>query len=191
MDFFDKFEEDIEYAIHLPRTIAMHRFDSIHQDFSKPRILLRTCDEFGFTVGYAVNTGYRHLKSELDEMLGEINRNGYEEIAKAMKLLEDETYYQIYGLLAMDKMETDFCSKLKRLLPDKAYDIDRLPPILEKIYDERGIPKNSKLNSRVFEEINYAEDGIFKVTLSGFPISQEDINRTSIEDIIKRFYDSG
>jgi len=179
-------ERDPFYAAALPLSIRLHKFERDHQDFSKPRIFLKEYDEEGFTNGFNVNKMYRNILSKkIDDLMRKFSKNGLKGADGLLGLIDRDKniYNKIKIMLVMDKTEGEIYESLGKKNIELTYN---LSPLIERKYDEIGIPIAYALNSRIIDihslDLNEEERKI-KIKIRDF---EEEIALTNIDELFNR-----
>jgi hypothetical protein len=180
--------QDPLYALVIPMTIALHAFERDNQDLSKPRIFVREHDEDGFTVGFNINKVYRNtFGKQVDAIMTGLNKNPQERVIEVLNWLEDPDIAMLIPVMGhIDGGEGEIYNAIKKAGgPEKARLVDEMPLLIERSYDNRGIPIAYKLNSRIISVADYA-DGKFNMEIKGLPITDKEIRASNIDELLKR-----
>ena len=188
-----KIEIDPFCGIVLPLTIATHKFESKYQDFSKPRVLIRDCDEDGFTQGMELNKIYKKtLGDELDLVIQDLNQNVEKRLIGSFKLLENNKNYGLINAVAItDSLENWLYDIFSKIYPDKQL-IESLPPLFERTYTKQGFPEAIGINSHCLE-VHTLENNRKGLRIKGVPISDQDLKEYNLDDVFNKLinYDEG
>jgi len=186
--FWQETERNPEYAMVIPLSVTLHRFEKDHQDYSKPRIFIKTLDRDGFTIRMRMNEMYLSSLEKAEEaIIEDLNQNAIKRIDESLDWLEDDSLRaKVEAMVMVDGCEEDIYNALREMNPDRVKYIDQMAPIIERVgYDERGIPLGYRLNSHITE--CSTENGDPVISIGGMPISQEDIESLNIDKLLKNF----
>ena len=185
-NFYQQMERDPSYAIVLPISVALHRFERDNQDFAKPRILVKKYDTDGFTIGFDVNRVYRRVLGEkISSVMEDLNSNSVPRILEALEWLVDPVARSRLEFMALgDRAEGVLYESLKKFDPERSRQIDEMPPLIARQYDEMGIPIFYGLNPRVTSLLE-GEDGSLSIGIHGLPISSEELMEADIDQFLK------
>jgi len=183
-DFFEEAGQHQEYAYLLPITLALHKFESQHQDFAKPRIFVRACNEYGLTEQFMPNKIYRKtLGDKIKKMADELNDNSKPIILETLEWLnEKDNFRQIQVMLDIDDAEDYVYEALRSLHPKNKQhveQINQLPHLFKREYDEKGIPSAYSLNPAMAQVTEKGGRRYFEI--HGVPITDEEMRRVNID----------
>lgn len=149
--FYGAVGKNPEYGIVIPWSIALHKFERDHQNPTKPRLFVREYDEDGFTKGFTLNKRYhRRLNDKVNEMMHDLTHNAGSKILECLDWLEiPDIRDSIRAMAFVDRCEGSVYAALKKCDPRRKKDIDNMPPLIVRRYDERGIPVSYAFNPNI------------------------------------------
>ncbi|MEK6871319.1 MAG: hypothetical protein AABX16_00275 [Nanoarchaeota archaeon] len=185
MGLIEKIKDDVEYGLVIPLSIQLHTFTKEHQDFSKPRIFLKTLDDEGFTIGFTINTMYVNTYGKkMNEIIKKLLENKYSRIIEGVELLrESEKYMKLLYMAELDAIENSLYLKTRR----SEEEIKQLPPLIIREYDEKGFTVACTWNERIVK-IEKVINNEFLISVGGRPITSYDLKNTNIEEVLKRLF---
>lgn len=187
-DFFEEAEQHQEHAYLIPITLALHKFESQNQDFAKPRIFVRECNEYGLTEQFMPNKIYRKtLGDKIKKMVNDLNNKSKPRILETLDWLAGEdNFRQVQIMLDIDDAEDQVYEALRSLHPKNkrhVEQINQMPHLFKRGYDEKGIPSSYSLNPAMAQVAE--KDGRRYFEVHGIPITDEEMKQTDMDKLFK------
>ncbi len=142
-----KMNECPPYIAAFVTTLELNKFESVHQKYDKPRILIRENDDYGISVSVQLNSLYPHLRNSLEQVLNSPNGVIGMKARHIMGRIESDptTLPKLEVMLAMAQIETILAADLPLLKDFKT------PPLLQVRYDPDGLPITYKINEHAVD----------------------------------------
>ncbi|MAG01972.1 hypothetical protein CMI42_01430 [Candidatus Pacearchaeota archaeon] len=188
LEFLDrKMNEDVRYSLVLPLSLNLHRFVRDHQDYTKPRLLIRSLDEVGFTTGVRLNDNYDPaLIDKYDQLMREINDKPCEKVSSELELLDRlDNYSKFEVMLLADRAEEGLYKAIASVHPDKEQ-VDKLPPFIKKEYDENGFAVTYAINEKALN-CSMSGEGI-NMEVVGLPITDSELQGIDIQNLMNKLF---
>lgn len=187
-----KTREDTNYFGCLAMTLELHKFERDYQDFSKPRIFVRDCDNLGLAQKFTLNEIYQNtIGGEVISRVDEFNSNYRRRVEETLDMIDEEEGMFKIALMAEIDCTEDYIYKVLR--EDSGLskrEIDGLPHLFRRTYDSDGVPESFMINQNSIQVENMGQ-GNYELRVKGLPIREEDVKDIDLERIINSLLNEG
>ncbi len=153
-NLLNRMAEDLLYVKAFVTSLELNKFESVHQKYDKPRVLIRENDDCGVSISVRLNPLYISLDNSLRQIIYPSNKIVYERATHIIHRIENEPSMlpKLEVMLAVAQAETMLAGFIPLLKDCKT------PPLLEVKYDPDGLPLTYKVNEHAVD-VSQLPDG--------------------------------